>query len=210
MVRYKDMNTHRSFKQRWLNGRFHAICGALVIGSCGVMPMMMVAPVAAQTRATSYDIDGNYRTARKMYEQGDLDGAEKIFKEILRIQPSHTASRSYLFQIKEKRANVPKVTLAHHLALVKIKQVKLENFTFNDAVKFMRVKVPEVLGENGKKDVNVNFVVFNKDGLADKEIPTDLELNNIPVSELIRYLCDLGGFTASYRGDMVEFRPKSE
>lgn len=171
---------------------------------------MMVAPVAAQSSATNYDIDGEYRFARKMFEQGDLDGAEKIFKEIIRIQPSHTASRSYLFQIKEKRANVPKVTLAHHLAMVKIKEVRLEDFTFSDAVKFMRVKVPEVLAASGKKDVNVNFVVFNSGGQADKEITTDLVLNNIPVSELIRYVCDLGGFTASYRGEMVEFRPKSE
>lgn len=175
-----------------------------------MIPLMMVAPVVAQTSATSYDIDGQYRLARKMFEQGELNGAEKIFNEILRIQPSHTASRSYLFQIKEKRADVPKVTLEHHLALVKIKEVRLENFTFSDAVKYMRVKVPEVLAESGKEDVNVNFVVFNTNGQADKEITTDLVLNNIPVSELIRYLCDLGGFTASYRGEMVEFRPKSE
>jgi len=205
-----DMNSYRSIKNGWLSGQFHAVCGAVVIGSCGVMPMMMVAPVAAQTSATSYDIDSQYRSARKMFEQGDLSGAEKIFKEILQIQPSHTPSRSYLSQIKEKRADVPKVTLEHHLALVKIKEVKLEGFTFNDAVKYMRVKVPEVLAASGKEDLNVNFVVFNSDGQADKEITTDLVLNNIPVSELIRYVCDLGGFTASYRGDMVEFRPKSE
>lgn len=171
---------------------------------------MMVAPAAAQTSTISYDIDSQYRAARKMYEQGDLNGAEKIFNDILRVQPSHTASRAYLFQIKEQRAKVPKVTLADHLASVKIKQVKLENFTFSDAVKYMRVKVPEVLAESGKKNVNVNFVVFNSGGQADKEITTDLVLANIPVSELIRYLCDLGGYTASYRGDMVEFRPKSE
>lgn len=203
-----DMNSYRSIKKGWLGGQLHAICGALVIGTCGVMPLMMAEPAAAQTSATSYDIDGQYRSARKMFEQGDLNGAEKIFKEILRIQPSHTPSRAYISQIKEKRADVPKVTLAHHLAMVKIKEVRLENFTFSDAVKFMRVKVPEVLAASGKEDVNVNFVVFNTNGQADKEITTDLELNNIPVSELIRYVCDLGGFTASYRGDMVEFRPK--
>lgn len=202
------MNSKRSKKQGWLAGGFRAVCGALVIGSCGLVSLMMVESVGAQTSATGYDIDGQYRSARMMFEQGNLSGAERIFQEILRIQPSHTPSRAYLSQIKEKRANVPQVTLEHHLAMVKIKEVRLENFTFGDAVKYLRVKVPEVLAESGKESVNVNFVVFNANGQADKEIPTDLVLNNIPVSELIRYLCDMGGFTASYRGEMVEFRPK--
>ena len=203
------MNTHRFIGIRGFFVR-SGVSLALVAAGLVTAPMILAPTSAdAQVNESVYDVDARYRTARTMFERGDLNGSEKIFRDIIRIQPSHTGSRAYLAQIDSRRANKPQITLAHHLSAIVVPEVSMEDFTFRDAVKYLRIKVPELLKKEGK-DVNVNFVVFDKDGLAEKEISNDLVMKNIPASELIRYLCSMAGFRAVYRGDIVEFRPLVE
>ncbi|QQL46251.1 hypothetical protein [Sulfuriroseicoccus oceanibius] len=175
---------------------------SLAVVACS---LSVVLPAAADRGGKT--VDGLFREARVAYERGNYEVAEEGFRKILRQMPNHIPSRAYLKKVKDAKEAAEKVEFKDELSALVIKEVTLKNASLNEAVDYLRKKVPELVKVSDNPGLNVNFVVFARAEEADKETITELSLNNIPVTKFIDYVGRMSGFVPVYSDGIVELRP---
>ena len=119
---------------------------------------------------------------------------------MLAIDSKNPAARNYLRAIALREGSGP--GLEASLKSINIPSVDFRDVTVRQAVAFVAQKVDELSG--GKRPVNLVWMVPSEE--VDRTRIT-LSLQNLPASEVFRYIGDASNLRFSYDAHAVKIRP---
>jgi len=129
-----------------------------------------------------------FNEAQRAYISGDVETAKQKFTTVLEIDPSNTSARNYLRMITTQEKSDTGEQMQNQLKALILPKVEFRDATFGSALEYMRQAASRQSG--GK--VSVSFVVQLPPEFKDTQKVT-LNLANIPFTEALHYLCELGG-----------------
>jgi hypothetical protein len=141
--------------------------------------------------------------AQTAYMRGDVATAKKNFQIVSELDPKNIIARNFLRQIAVAEARAPKGNeMERQLSSVIMPKVEFQEATLASALEYLRQQVTKVSG--GKS--SVNFVVQ----LPPEQVnaPVTINLRNVPVTEVIRYLGDLANLKFEYEKYAIKVTPK--
>lgn len=181
---------------------------ALAIG----FAFFSAAPVFAQdtgdkpgaAEEAKVDYTKMYNQARTAFYRGDYATSQRLFEAVRRAYPQHMETRSFLAQIRELTRTDPETALKKQAEKTIIPTVRFSGATVAEAVEYLRVKSAEVTKEQFKP----NFVLS---GLGDTENKAEitLNLNSVPLSEVLKYVGSMSGVEFRYEKFAIIGKPKS-
>ena len=146
-----------------------------------------------------------YAQAVQAYNQGDIDGAKHQLALTLEIDKNFRPATALLQRIaQDQRASagatpaavVPVKSLERMVVPVEFKDTSLQS-----ALEYIRQHIEA--GSGGK--TAVNFVLNVPPELANKRI--SLQLDHVPVTELLRYVGDLAGVSFQFQKYAIVVTP---
>jgi hypothetical protein len=140
--------------------------------------------------------------AVRAFQAGDYATAKSLFESLLSIDPKNVTARNYLRVIAQRERTGPGLEAA--LRKIVIPTVNFRDTTVREAVAFVSQKVGELSG--GKQSVNVVWMVPPEQ--ADSARVT-LSLQNVPASEVLRYIGDASNLRFSYDPLALKISPMS-
>lgn len=160
-----------------------------------------VLPVSAQTQTTTQDLLSAAQTA---YIRGDLPAAKRDFEMVNRIDPRNQLAINYLRIIKTQEAKMPRGNEQERmLSQVIIPKIEFQDATLGSIIDYLRGAVAKAT--EGKQAVN--FVVALPEEQARTQTVT-LKLNNVPFTEVLRYLGELSNVQFEYEKYAIKVKPK--
>lgn len=152
------------------------------------MGVMVIAGMMSAMVAAPSNLQKIFNDAKANYEAGEYEKAAVGFRKVLKYQPSYVYARKYLAQTeaKIKKGTKPAISLEDKLAKIKVPSVAFEGASLGDVLTFITAKSSEISGGT----VVANFIY--KGPKSDRDTKTvTLKLNNLPMTELIRYVGQL-------------------
>jgi hypothetical protein len=141
--------------------------------------------------------------AQAAYLKGDMKTAQAQFETVRNLDPKNVTAIGYLRLIKAAQANAPKGSaIQAQLANVMIPKVSVKEATLGSVLEFVRQSVAKA----SENKVQINFVVQLPPEQVDKQTVT-LSLNNIPASEVLRYIGDLANVEFEYDKYAIKVKP---
>jgi hypothetical protein len=140
--------------------------------------------------------------AVRAFQAGDYATAKYLFESLLAIDPKNPAARNYLRAIALREGSGAGLEAA--LKNINIPALDFRDVTVREAVAFVSQKVLELSG--GKQSLNVVWMV--SPAQTDSTRIT-LKLQNVPASEVLRYIGDAANLRFSYDAYAVKIRPAS-
>lgn len=138
------------------------------------------------------------------YVKGDLAAAKKSFELVNQLEPRNVTAINYLRLIATREAKAPRGGgLEQQLSKVILPKVELKEATLGSAVEFLRQQAAKAT----KGKMNVNVVLLVPDAQANTQTVT-LQLQNVPFTEVLKYLGDLAGLQVEYDAYAVRLKPK--
>ena len=132
-----------------------------------------------------------------------MEAAKKGFQSVVRNDPRNQVAINYLRMIQVQEAKTPKGNNQEkQLATLIIPKVEFEEATIGSAIESLSQSVAKA--SDGKQ--TVNFVVNLPEDVKLKTIT--LKLRNIPFTELIHYLGELGNLNFEYDKYAIKVTPK--
>ena len=138
--------------------------------------------------------------AIRAFQAGDYTTAKSLFESLLSIDPKNPAARNYLRAIAQREKGGSGLEGA--LKKIVIPAVDFHEVTVREAVAFVSQKVRELSG--GKQSVNVVWMV-PAEQIAGERVT--LSLQNVPASEVLRYIGDASNLQISYDALAVKIKP---
>jgi hypothetical protein len=140
--------------------------------------------------------------AVRAFQAGDYATAKSLFVSLLSIDPKNVAARNYLRAIAQRTKPGPGLEGA--LGRILIPKVEFHDATVREAVAFVSQKVREL--SEGKQSVNIVWLV-SAEQTANARVT--LSLQNVPASEVLRYIGDSSNLRFSYDALAVTVKPMS-
>jgi hypothetical protein len=141
--------------------------------------------------------------AVRAFHAGDYATAKSLFESLLSMDPKNFAARNYLRAIEERERSGPGLESA--LSKIVIPTVDFQDVTVREAVAFVSQKVREL--SDGKQSVNVVWMVTAEQTAGAR---VTLSLQNVPASEVLRYIGDASNLQVSYDALAVKIKPPSK
>ena len=138
--------------------------------------------------------------AVRAFQAGDFSTARSLFESLLSIDPKNVAARNYLRAIGRRERSGPDLEAA--LGKILIPKVDFRDVSVREAVAFVSQKVRELSG--GKQSVNVVWLA-SPEQTADARVT--LSLQNVPASDVLRYIGDSANLSFSYDALAVTIKP---
>lgn len=155
--------------------------------------LLAISPLLAQQ-------DEIQSEAVRAFQAGDYATAKSLFESLLAIDPKNPAARNYLRAIALREGSGSGLEAA--LRNISIPVVDFREVTVREAVAFVAQKVYELSG--GKRSVNVVWMVPSE---TTDSTRITLNLQNIPASEVLRYIGEASNLSFSYDAHAVKIRP---
>lgn len=146
--------------------------------------------------------DSTLSEAQRDYMAGRIDEARLKFEIVLNRDPKNTTARNYLkmIQAAEKKAGPGRKKEANYRALV-IPKVQFVEAPLQDCLSYLNKRVSELT--NG--EVRPNFVLQpTVNGAA----LVTLKMENVPFTEVLRYLGQLSGTQFVFEEFAISVRPR--
>ena len=145
--------------------------------------------------------------AQRAYVKGDSAAAKEKFELVRRLEPENRTATMYLRRIlAEEAANPANKNPANAtqaaLAQVILPRLDLREASLGEVLDFLRQKGNQVAA--GK--VAINFVAQLDE--TQKAAKITLNLQNVPFTEALRYVGELGGVQFSYERFAIVVKPK--
>jgi hypothetical protein len=140
--------------------------------------------------------------AVRAFQAEDYATAKSLFESLLSLDPKNFTARNYLRAIAQREQGGPRLESA--LRKIVIPTVDFRDVTVREAVAFVSQKVRELSG--GKQSVNVVWMV-SPEQTADARVT--LSLQNVPASEVLRYIGDASNLRFSYDALAVKIQAMS-
>jgi hypothetical protein len=138
--------------------------------------------------------------AVRAFQAGDYATAKSLFESLLAMDPKNPAARTYLRAIALREGEGP--SLQASLRNINIPAVEFRDVTVREAVAFVAQKVHELSG--GKRSLNVVWMVPSE---TTESTRITLSLQNVPASEVLRYIGDASNLRLTYDAHAVKIRP---
>jgi hypothetical protein len=138
--------------------------------------------------------------AIRAFQAGDYATAKSLFESILSIDPKNPAARNYLRVIAQREKGGP--GLEGTLKKIVIPTVDFHDVSVREAVAFVSQRVRELSG--GKQSLNVVWMVPAEQATGER---VTLSLQNVPASEVLRYIADASNLQISYDPLAVKIKP---
>jgi Tetratricopeptide repeat len=135
--------------------------------------------------------------AVRAFRAGDYATAKSLFESLLAIDPKNPAARNYLRAIALREGSGSGLETA--LKNIYIPTIDFRDVTVREAVAFVGQKVHELSG--GKQSLNVVWMVPPD---TTEGTRVNLSLQNVPASEVLRYIGDASNLKFSYDAHAVK------
>lgn len=160
------------------------------------------------TAAFALDVSELLTDAQRAYLRGDTTVAKEKFDLILKLEPENRTAIMYARRIAAEEAREtavkgpPNATKAM-LEILTLPKVQFNEASLGDALEFLRKKGNQL----GEGKVAINFVVMLDE--KEKEKKVTLLLENVPFSEVLRYIGDLANVQFIYDRFAITVKPKA-
>jgi hypothetical protein len=162
--------------------------------------------LACATQVSAQAVDDLLKEAQQAYVRGDSAIAKEKFEMIRRIEPDNRTAINYLRRIIAEEAKNPNKDLTNGtqaaLAKVIFPKIDLREASLAEALDFLRQKGNQI----GEGKVAINFVLQIDE--AAKMNKVTLTLQNVPFTEVLRYIGELANVTFVYERFAIAVRPK--
>jgi hypothetical protein len=162
--------------------------------------------LACATQVSAQAVDDLLKEAQQAYVRGDSATAKEKFEMIRRIEPDNRTAINYLRRIIAEEAKNPNKDLTNGtqaaLAKVILPKVDLREASLAEALDFLRQKGNQI----GEGKVAINFVLQIDE--AAKMNKVTLTLQNVPFTEVLRYIGELANVSFVYERFAIAVRPK--
>jgi hypothetical protein len=162
-----------------------------------VLSILLVLMTMCSLEAQQSEIQAE---AVRAFQAGEYATAKPLFESLLSIDPKNPVARNYLRAIAQRERSGPGLEGA--LRKIVIPTVNFHDATVREAVAFVSQKVRELSG--GKQSVNVVWMVPAEQTAAAR---VTLSLQNVPASEVLRYIGDASNLQISYDPLAVKIKP---
>jgi len=161
---------------------------------------------AGTAEVSAQAVDDLLKEAQRAYVSGNTAVAKEKFEMIRRIEPDNRTAISYLRRIIAEEAKNPNKDLTNGsqaaLAKVILPKVDFREASLAEALDFLRQKGNQI----GEGKVAINFVLQIDE--AAKLNKVTLTLQNVPFTEVLRYIGELANVTFVYERFAIAVRPK--
>lgn len=166
-----------------------------------MLRLLLPVLVAVLPLRAADSIDDMVRKGNLALEKGDLVTAESLGKQVLRKAPNHIPANELMTRVLQAKVAAQKVAAKGTLAKVMIEEVRLEKVSLSEAIDWMRTKLQQ-------KKVDVNVVLLDPQDAIRNKVIQNLQLKNVPASQVLSYLAEEAGGRLVFRETSVEVRPK--
>lgn len=136
--------------------------------------------------------------AVKAYAGGDTETARMLFEAVLAEDPGNRTARTYLGRIQGQAG--ARKALRNQMEAMVLPTVKLQDVAAREAFLYVSQQVEKRSG--GKKHLNVVWLAPSEAGNR-----ITLTLQNIPVSEVLRYLAAAADLRVVYDRNAIKVLP---
>ncbi|MES2571333.1 MAG: hypothetical protein V4710_14935 [Verrucomicrobiota bacterium] len=173
------------------------------------LPRILLFPLAAALLSTSALGESTVtlmNEAQAAYLRGDMATAKRNFELVHQLDARNTTAIGYLRMIKAAEAKTTNggAKQEKQLAAVILPQVQFREATLGSALDALKQQVAKASG--GKSAIS--FVLQLPEETV-KTTPVTLNLTNVPVTEVLRYMGELANITFSYEPFAVVVKPKN-
>ena len=166
---------------------------ALFAVMLGFSTIVAVPPSFSDEKKAISSARSSYDKGVAAYKSGKLESAKIHFGAVLREVPGHTYSKRYLTLIRKAEiVEMRKPALEKKLDRIVLPKVDMEDTALEDAVDYIRRKT----GENSPDKKAPNFILRVSEDKALQSV--NMKLEQVPVSELLRYLSSISGTRVTY------------
>ncbi len=136
----------------------------------------------------------------ELFNQEKYAEALVLFEQVLQVRPSFVYARSYASQCRLALAKGPqqKNDLEARLARVIIPEVNFSDASLGDVLDYLSSRTQEIT----QGATTVNFIFMGTTELR-SETQITLNLRNIPVTEVIKYVAQMSKMTLRYEPNAV-------
>ncbi len=159
-------------------------------------------------KSFALDVSDLLADAQRAYIRGETGAAKEKFDLVLKMDPENRTAIIYKRRIAAEEAQEtavkgpPNATKAM-LEILTLPKVQLSEASLADALEFLRQKGNQLGG--GK--VAINFVLMLDE--KEKEKKFTLSLQNVPFTEVLRYIGELTNVQFSYDRFAITVKPKT-
>ncbi len=163
--------------------------------------------LAIIAKSSALDVNELLADAQRSYIRGETATAKEKFDLVLKMEPENRTAIIYVRRIaaeeaKETAVKGPPNATKAMLDILTLPKVQLNEASLSDALEFLRKKGNQFGG--GK--VAINFVVMLDERA--KETKVTLSLENVPFTEVLRYIGELANVQFSYDRFAITVKPK--
>ncbi len=155
--------------------------------------MIFLGCLAAPPDISANDMKTVFKQAEALFEQGKHKEAKPLLEQVVAADPRHTQAEAMLLLINNQGP-----TLADQLSSVTLPRVEFADVSLSEALEGLKALAKDASG--GK--VVPNFIVRGDEA---KTRRISLSLQNVPLSEAIRYVAELAGAACRYEAKAVVF-----
>jgi len=139
------------------------------------------------------------------FKKGDFTTSRQLFETALAQNPRDTVAQNYLkaIALREKGgsgAGGPAVGIEGKIRSIIIPKADFQDASVRDAITYVSQQVKSLSG--GKQTMNIVWLIP-----ADHPGRVTLSLQNIPASELMKYIAEAGSLTLDYDAYAVKVKP---
>jgi hypothetical protein len=159
------------------------------------------------TGAFAQDVADLLSEAQRAYVRGDVKAAKEKFDLVLKVDPNNRIAISHKRRIlaeeaKDAAQKGPVNATKAMLESVKIPKIDFREAALGDALEFLKKKGNQIAGEKAQ----INFVMQLDEATKAKKIT--LTLQDVPFTEVVRYMGQLADVEFSYEAFAIVVRQK--
>ena len=142
--------------------------------------------------------------AQHAYLTGNVEASKEKFQSVLQRDPENITARNYLrmIAVTEKQGGGPG-QLEKQLTSLVLAKVEFKEATFGSALEYLK----QAVAKQTEGKTQVSFVVELPPEFFETKKVT-LNLANIPFTEALRYVCELGGVEYRFGKYAIVIQPK--
>ncbi len=176
------------------------------------MKVLLLLGITALTACTATaladDVSDLLTEAQRAYVRGETKAAKEKFETVLKMEPQNRLANQYMRrilaeQLKELQTRGPSNATEATLKTVILPKVQFAEASLADTLEYIRQKGNQVA--EGK--ASINFVMQLDEATKVKKVT--LALQNVPITEVLRYLGQLADVEFVYDPFAIVVRPKS-
>lgn len=163
-----------------------------------ILPVLLISSCVAFAAEQQNPI---YADAMRAFKAGEYDTARTLFEAVLAAEPKNAAAQKHLRIIALREKSGGSAGLESSLKQVMLKNVDFRDASAKEAFSFVAQQIEKQSG--GRQKLNVVWMVPDEPSRQ-----VTLTLQNVPASEVLRYIADSASLKLDYEAYALRVQPK--